>query len=310
MAVTTALASGTQVELRHRDHHVVAVTVGGGLRRYALGDWEILDGYDADELNADARGQLLIPWPNRLRDGRFAVDGVDYQLPLTEPSVHNAIHGLARWLVWDIAERDDTHVAFSCVVAAQAGYPWTLALRAEHRLDDDGLTVTTTGRNLGHSPCPYGAGAHPYLTLGADRIDDAVLSAPGATRLLTDDRGLPAGREPVDGTPYDFREPRPIGGLKLDTGYGDLVRRDDGTAAVSLSSPGSERTVELWLDGRHRHLMLFTGDSLPDPAHRRRSLGVEPMTCPPNGLATGEDVAMLAPGEALTVVWGVRPRRG
>lgn len=45
--------------------------------------------------------------------------------------------------------------------------------------------------------------------------------------------------------------------------------------------------------------MLFTGDPLPDPSRRRRSLGVEPMTCPPNALASGEDVAMLARGETV-----------
>ncbi len=311
MATSTvnAPASGTQVELRRGDQHAVAVTVGGGLRRYAVGDWDILDGSAADELNTDARGQLLVPWPNRLRDGAYSVDGTDHQLPLTEPAAHNAIHGLARWLTWEIAERDDERVLLRCRIAAQAGYPWTVEVTAEHRLDDDGLTVTTTGRNLAATPCPYGAGAHPYLTVGTAMIDEAVLGAPGASRLLTDDRGLPTGREPVDGTPYDFRQARPIGELALDTGYGDLVRREDGTAEVTLATPDGARAVELWVDGRHRHLMLFTGDALPDPSRRRRSLGVEPMTCPPNALATGEDVAMLAPGEQLSVSWGLRVLR-
>ena len=43
------------------------------------------------------------------------------------------------------------------------------------------------------------------------------------------------------------------------------------------------------------YLQLFTGDPLPDVS--RRSLAVEPMTCPPNAFRTGEDLVRLEPGE-------------
>jgi aldose 1-epimerase len=45
--------------------------------------------------------------------------------------------------------------------------------------------------------------------------------------------------------------------------------------------------------------MLFTGDSLADPARRRQGLGVEPMTCAPNALQTGVGLHVLAPGESF-----------
>jgi aldose 1-epimerase len=51
--------------------------------------------------------------------------------------------------------------------------------------------------------------------------------------------------------------------------------------------------------------MLFTGDPLPDV--NRRSLAIEPMTCPPNAFRTGEAVVRLAPGESLTSSWGLCP---
>jgi aldose 1-epimerase len=52
--------------------------------------------------------------------------------------------------------------------------------------------------------------------------------------------------------------------------------------------------------------MLFTGDPLPDVA--RRSLAVEPMTCPPNAFRTGEAVIRLEPGQSVTSAWGITPR--
>ena len=54
--------------------------------------------------------------------------------------------------------------------------------------------------------------------------------------------------------------------------------------------------------------MVFTGDPLPDVA--RRSLAVEPMTCPPNAFRTGDSVSRLEPGESTASTWGIEPRLG
>ena len=67
--------SGEQIELELGDQRVVVVEVGGGLREYAAGGRAVLDGYDEDELCSSGRGQLLIPWPNRIADGRYEFDG-------------------------------------------------------------------------------------------------------------------------------------------------------------------------------------------------------------------------------------------
>ena len=74
--------------------------MGGGLRSYTVGGRDVLDGYGADEQALSGRGQVLIPWPNRLQDGPYEFDGRRHQLPLTEPELSNAIHGLVRWVAW------------------------------------------------------------------------------------------------------------------------------------------------------------------------------------------------------------------
>ena len=53
--------------------------------------------------------------------------------------------------------------------------------------------------------------------------------------------------------------------------------------------------VELAVDGAFHWLQVYTGDTLP-PDERRRSVAVEPMTCPPNALADGADLVVLEPG--------------
>jgi aldose 1-epimerase len=299
--------SGTQVRLRHGDQEAVVVEVGGGLRSYTRGDRALLDGYGLHERCSGARGQVLIPWPNRLRDGRYTAGGESFQLPLTEPDRGNAIHGLVRWVRWTVAEHRDGRAVLTHTLAPQSGWPFALDLRLDYELGPDGLRVQATAVNAGHQPCPYGAGTHPYLTVGTPRIDGLRLTAAGSRRMRTDDRGLPDGDEPVAGTPYDFRSGAPIGAAVLDTGYRDLERDEAGRAWVVLADDQSGAATGLWMDPVYRYLMLFTGDSLPDQARRRRGLGVEPMTCAPNALNSGDGLAILEPGESRTARWGITP---
>ena len=153
--------------------------------------------------------------------------------------------------------------------------------------------------------CPYGSGAHPYLTIGTPTIDSVILRAPGNSVLHSDERGLPVGTTAVDGTEYDFRRPRPIGSTKLDNAYSDLERDGDGLVRVELREPERDRGLTVWADQSYPYLVLFTGDPLPDV--NRRSLAVEPMTCPPNALRTGESVIRLEPDASITTTWGITP---
>ncbi len=305
-AVRSATApSGRQVEIASAEQRARVVEVGGGLRAYSARGQELLDGYAADEMCSSARGQCLVPWPNRIRDGQYEFAGAVQQLPLTEPERYCAIHGLARWSNWTIAEQAADAVTMEHLLYPQPGYPHTLQLAVEYRLDSDGLTVRTTATNVGASACPYGAGAHPYLTVGTPSVDSMVLQSPGRTRLTSDERGIPTGAEPVEGSEYDFRRPRPIGKTKLDTAFTDLERDDDGRARVHLASPDGDAATTFWLNESYRYLMLFTGDPLPDV--NRRSLGIEPMTCAPNAFQSGDGLVILEPGESLSASWGIEP---
>ena len=153
--------SGRQIEITHADQSAWIVEVGGSLRAYQVGDHDVLDGYSADERCTAARGQSLIPWPNRLRDGRYRFADRDHQLPLTEPDKRNAIHGLTRWANWTPADHAVNRVTMRHRLHPQPGYPFALDLEITYSLADDGLHVHTTATNIGTTPAPYGTGAHP-----------------------------------------------------------------------------------------------------------------------------------------------------
>jgi aldose 1-epimerase len=296
--------SGEQVEITFGDQQATIVGVGAGLRTYSVGGRDVLDGYAADEASTSGRGQVLIPWPNRLEDGAYEFDGHRHQLPLTEPELGNAIHGLVRWETWTVVEREPSRVVLQHVLQPTPGFPFTLSLAIEYGLSERGLSVRTTATNSGRKACPFGSGQHPYLTVGTLTVDSVILRAPGRTVLRENDRGLPVGREPVAGTKYDFLRPRPIGDMQLDDAFTDLERDAEGLALVELRNPEGGG-LTLWTDESYGYLQLFTGDPLPDVS--RRSLAVEPMTCPPNAFRTGEALVRLEPADRYMSAWGIVP---
>ena len=296
-------ASGDQIEIAFEEQRAVVVEVGGGLRSYSTGAREVLDGYAADEMCRSGRGQVLIPWPNRIEDGRYEFGGRSHQLPIDDVDENDAIHGLVRWAAWRVEEREPHRVVMGHVIHPRPGYPFALALSIEYLLSAEGLGVSVTATNVGEQTCPYGCGAHPYLRIGSTAVDSLTLRAPARTVLHSNDRGIPVAAEPLAGTGLDFRHARSIGETKLDNAFTDLERDGDGRARVTLSDPAGGDSVTLWMDENYGYVMLFTGDPLPDVA--RRSLAVEPMTCPPNAFRSGESLVSLDPGQPFTSSWGI-----
>ena len=295
--------SGEQYEFSAAGYAAVVTESGAALRSLTHHGRDLVDGFAAEAMSSGGRGQLLMPWPNRIRDGRYTFGGREHQLGLTDPGHGNASHGLARWAAWTLEELTGTSVSLVYRLMAQTGYPWTVDLHVLYDLSADGLVVTQTATNLSPDPAPYASGAHPYLRVG-DAIEGLELHVPARTRVLVDDRLLPTGTEPASGD-HDFTRPRPIGDLELDDCVGDLLH-EDGRATATLVDPAAERGVALWVDERHHWLQVFT----PPSEGSRPSIAVEPMTAPADAFNSGTDLVTLAPagtaGDELSVSWGIR----
>jgi galactose mutarotase-like enzyme len=307
--ISIASPTGQQWRIGHGSQEVVVCEVGATLRSYTVADAPVLDGFAADEWSHSGRGQVLAPWPNRLADGRFEFDGVRAQAALDEPERHNAIHGLVRWLPWTLQTRHQNQVSLRLQLHPSPGYPFSLLLELDYHVGREGLTITTRARSLEEGPVPFGLGFHPYLTAGTETVDGAILRVPALHTLEVDDRGLPTGTvTPVAGTERDFTAPRFVGPAVLDTAFTTLERNAEGRAEASLDAPDGTSGATLWVDQGFPYLMVYTGDTLPEQARRRRAVAIEPMTCPPNALRTGTDVIDLQPDQEWSARWGITPR--
>jgi aldose 1-epimerase len=297
--------TGEQYEISSGAYRAVITEVGATLRNFSVDGRDVVRGFSVDEMSKAGRGQNLIPWPNRIRDGRYSFNGVTQQLALSEPARHNASHGLARYLPWVLIDKKMDAVTNRVRIHPQPGWPGTLEAVITHGVGDDGLTVTVEATNVGTTELPFGYGAHPYLTVGESTVDEVTLTVPAASYLEVDDsRLLPLKLSPVDGTTYDLREGRVLGSMSLDTAMTDLGRDADGRWRVSLVL--GDRYAELWGDEAMLWVQVFTGGPSRD-----WSIAVEPMTCGPDAFNTGpthDGMRVLAPRATFVGTWGISGR--
>jgi len=297
---------GREHEVSHGDYTAVLTEVGGGIRLLQHAGRDLVRPYAADEVRPRFRGSVLLPWPNRVADGRYELGGEEHQLPLTEPDRGNALHGLVCWVRFDLLEATGSSATFGHRLVPQPGYPFELDVTVRHALDDDGLTTTVTARNVGADDAPYGVAPHPYLVAGTGTVDGWTLQLPVTEVLeVTPDRLLPLDRSPVAGTDRDFLRPRPIGSTALDHAFTGIRADDDARARVRVHDGTGTGVQCTWDPASLPWLQVHTGDLPLEPENHRRGLAVEPMTCPPDAFRSGEDLVVLRPGEEHTASWTV-----
>ena len=288
----TILPTGQQFLIESGRYAAVVTEVGASLRSLTVDGTETLYTFTEDQPGG-SKGRQLVPWPNRIRDGRYTYDGVTRQLAVNEIDRNTALHGLAQGAAWQVVRHAADEVVLSTVIYPQQGWDWVLEVTIGHHLDADGLTVTIDARNLGAGTAPYGYGTHPYVS--AD-LATTRLTLPFSEELLVDpERLLPIEVAPVTAE-HDFREPRALGDTFFDTALtGAPV---DWEVVLGLG----DKTLAFWADETLPWVQVYT-------TPERDAVAVEPMTCGPDAFNEGPTRAgliTLEPGASTRSVWGIR----
>ncbi|MDL9977791.1 aldose 1-epimerase family protein [Microbacterium candidum] len=304
--------SGIQHTIRAAGYEARIASVGATLRTLTLNGTDIIAPFDADEPRPAMRGAALIPWPNRIADGHYEIEGVGYQLPLTEPLLGNAIHGLAASLDFRSVSHTASEVVLIGTVEPQTGYPWQLDIGVTFSLGADGLTQEIRVINNSSSSAPVGIGGHPYVLAGPDEagaVDGWTLHVPAEAVLrISEDRLLPLAIVPTKDEPgLDFRSPRSLTGLAVNHAFTDLGRDEDGISRVSVVGE-SGGGVEVSWDTRCPWVQVYTSD-VADGASYRHAVAIEPMTCPPDAFNSKRDLHMVAPHSSVAAGWSIRALR-
>ena len=271
--------------------------VAASIRVLDVGGRALVEPYEGDQ-PPGAAGAVLVPWPNRVRDGRWLLGGAAQQLAITDPATNSANHGLLATTRYRIGERTADSVTMHARLDSPPGYPFVLATSVRYRLHPAGLDALHVLVNESDRRAPVALGVHPYLRAGD--ADEPRIRLPARERLVLDERHLPTGeRRSVAGTPFDLRAGVPQRSAPWHASYTALDRAADGTVRADLSADGHGRTT-LRADASFVALQLYIDRDRTPPA-----IAIEPMTAPPDALNSGEGLRWLEPGERAEFRWGI-----
>jgi aldose 1-epimerase len=155
----------------------------------------------------------LVPYCNRIRDGRFTFRGREVRIANNLPGDASPLHGQGWLSPWDVVRLEEAQAELRFVHEA-GEWPWRYEARQTFALDARGLTMEIACTNLSDDPMPCGLGHHPYFVCtGETRLDTEV-----ETAWTIDDKVLPVEQVPAEGR-YDLRD-RLVCGQDLDNGFG------------------------------------------------------------------------------------------
>jgi len=265
-----------------------------------------------DRAPAMCNGIILSPWPNRVRAGRWVLDGKPQQLDITEPARGGALHGLLQFADYEVTEQTPDAVTLAATIYPQHGWPFLLETWVRYELESDGLAVTHGARNLSAARALYATGSHPYLKVGDAPIADLELTVPASTYFAVDERLDPTAEVDVAGTLYDVRSPHRVGDLTFDTAFGGVEHAEvaNGRGDVAwLTAPDGSRTT-LWQSTDWGYVQVFTTHLMPAPTGAPDAvidaIAIEPMTAPPDALNSGQGLIWIEPGGTWEGSWGLR----
>jgi aldose 1-epimerase len=291
-----------------------------------LGD--VVQGYETIDQVRNGQGSMgafIGRYANRIANGRFTLDGREYQLSVNSGrhSSHGGTKG-SRFQVFDAKQISPSSVEMTYLFAdGEEGYPGTLPLRVVYSVTDDNALAIDYSAVAVDKPTILNLTSHAFFNLSGklgQSILDHVVTLDADKVLEVDDDLIPTGTlRDVAGTPLDFRAPATIGSridqdydlLKRGRGYDHayVVNRDAGGGvqrAATVFDPDSGRVMEVW--STEPSLQFFTANSLTGKGPRdvgkgntpyvaRSAFCIEPQHYPDSPNHPDFPSTVLRPGE-------------
>ena len=284
---------GEQLSISRRDEKNLSIAefgvFGGQISHLVLGGVEVIPKFSGEDARARVFGYTLAPWPNRLQDGKYQVDGIDYQIPKLD-SQNNANHGLLLDEKMEVLSHDSDSLKLFYSFGKDAHYPFAIDLEIEFSLEENALVTRATATNNSLNAAPFAIGFHPYFLMGSK----FTVSAGFTHRVVTDDRMLPVSAKKV--SRLDLNQDSPELATLDDCYYGSnevLVTNSSGAFEIR----GLEN-INYFMIYRPPAQVFAQGSAL----------AIEPMSHLTNVFATDMASAQILPGESKSYSYEIRSR--
>jgi len=271
----------------------LAPVSGGAVARFTVDGVDVLRPMAGADI-ASGKGNNaalypLVPFSNRIRDGRLVFEGEQFQLVRNWPGVGHPMHGDGWAHAWELVRSDGVSAGITYLhegAAETGGWPFRYRARQSYRLDDDRLTIRISLENLEDRPVPAGIGLHPFFVRDAD----TQLTCRTRAVWRTDAEVLPVERTAVPAD-WDFSAGRRVNSVTLDNCFDGW----DGRAAIVWPRHRLRLDVEATVPFRHLVIYVPPGQSffcVEPVSHANGQVGLAPLG--PGGTLAGETIFRIS----------------
>lgn len=231
---------------------------------------------------------LLTPWVNRVRNGNYSYKGKNYQLPINEPALGNAIHGLLARAPFSIIHESENSIKLEHIYKGEeTNYPFPFLFSyTYHLLNEGGLEITLEAKNTGTTSMPFACGWHPYFRFPDTTEADLSINFHPISRFLSDSQMIPLKEESLQGqTEFIFSKEKVDHVFRLEPQKKHITEFRDNKLHRSLFLEQSSIQFPF--------LVVFQPEGFS-------SVAIEPMTANTDAFNTGDGLIELEPLEVFS----------
>ena len=227
---------------------------------------------------------LLSPWVNRVRNGNYSFEGRNYQLPINEPNLGNAIHGLLARMPFDISLEASKATLTYHYDAEEKAYPFPFEMQLSCSFSvDNSFQLQFQAKNTGSGNMPFACGWHPYFNLTQGNLADWIIRFDSISKFHSDSQMIPLREESFDAS----------AGVDLGKEVLDNVFRLEPKTKHITNLYNKQKKESLYLEQSSidfPFLVVFAPEN-------SNCVAIEPMSANTDAFNTGDGLRILAPNE-------------
>ena len=244
---------------------------------------------------------LLVPFANRINNGRYVFDETEYKLDINFPQQNHSIHGLVYNVPFLVKETQINKNSVSITLlyvssGKNPGYPFIYSVDITYTLSHKNLTFKVNFRNNDDKKIPLSVGYHPYFCLGK-KVDDLMLELPVKRKIIADEKQIPTSKS----IPFSkFNKLSKINSFQVDDCF--IVKKNkDKKASTKIYDPSGDTEICIWQDTGNN---LFNYLQIFIPSERK-SIAIEPMTGNVDAFNNKKGLIVLEPNKEFSGRFGI-----
>lgn len=273
---------------KNKSKATLCLNQGGRLSRLEFDGIKVLANFDPSTYAINYASSILFPFVNRIRDGKYTFDGVDYVLDCNEIDKNNALHGLVYDKTFKYVDHKLTANYGSVTLQythneTSQGFPFQFDIQLTYTLSDENFSLAVHVVNTDKNPFPFTIGWHPYFV--SQNLDQSAINFDGDTKYVSDKQQIVCGTKALD-----VKMPYPLEGVKLDNGY--PLKNN----TICLLTP--EYGLKITSSSQENYLQLYTPNT-------PNIIAIEPMTGAADSFNNKIGLQILQPNANYAIKWDV-----